>query len=258
MDALSPSFGLVAKAGRIELFGSVAGSFETTDHIRTREPRRWLWRAQSKSGTPAGNDRCKQGCVARVGQCRSRYCSFRSSLTDELVPFEVPSDPGRTYYRNAGKSTHTGAEASLYARLGQAGTVRVAYTRVNARFDEYESDGTDHSGNRVPGLAPNRFDAILSGSMGSGFAELRGLYQGELPVDDAGEHSSPGYFLTDLRLGLSQLGAGRTKFSPFIAVANVFDHRYNSSVVVNAFGRRFFEPGPGRTFTVGMGVALGG
>jgi len=42
-----------------------------------------------------------------------------------------------------------------------------------------------------------------------------------------------------------------------VAVSNVFDVTYNSSVVVNAFGARYFEPGPGRTFSLGMGVTFG-
>jgi iron complex outermembrane receptor protein len=33
------------------------------------------------------------------------------------------------------------------------------------------------------------------------------------------------------------------------------DENYNGSVSVNAVGGRFFEPGPGRTFHVGLNAA---
>jgi hypothetical protein len=36
----------------------------------------------------------------------------------------------------------------------------------------------------------------------------------------------------------------------------VFGRTYNASVVVNAAGGRYFEPGPGRTFFVGLDAAF--
>ena len=39
-----------------------------------------------------------------------------------------------------------------------------------------------------------------------------------------------------------------------IGIANLLDEEYNSSVVVNAFGGRYFEPGPGRTVHAGLRI----
>jgi hypothetical protein len=36
----------------------------------------------------------------------------------------------------------------------------------------------------------------------------------------------------------------------------VLDARYNASVTVNAFGGRYYEPGPGRTVYLGLAVDL--
>jgi iron complex outermembrane receptor protein len=47
---------------------------------------------------------------------------------------------------------------------------------------------------------------------------------------------------------------GRWALAPFIAMNNVFDKRYNGSVVLNATGRRYFEPAPGRNLYLGIGV----
>ena len=64
--------------------------------------------------------------------------------------------------------------------------------------------------------------------------------------------------MVDLRFGLDQL-LGSTDIRPFVGIDNVFDKRYNSSVIVNAWGRRYFEPSPGREiyvgFTIGFGVS---
>jgi len=40
--------------------------------------------------------------------------------------------------------------------------------------------------------------------------------------------------------------------SPYAGVRNLTDELYSSAVTVNAFGGRFYEPGPGRSFYVGL------
>jgi iron complex outermembrane receptor protein len=62
--------------------------------------------------------------------------------------------------------------------------------------------------------------------------------------------------VADLRIGASDLRLGRVAVAPFLGVSNIFDTRYNTSVVVNAFGGRFYEPGPGRALYAGVEVRL--
>ena len=255
MSAVSPSFGLVARRGAFEVFGSVARSFETPTTTELAN------RADGAGGL--NNELGAQRGLALEGGVRMEHAAgafetvlFRSRLNDELVPFEVPSEPGRTFYHNAGESVHTGAELSLLVALGEIGRLRMAYTRVNARFESYTPEGSDYSGNRVPGLAPDRLDTVLSIGTGSFFGDVRALGQSAVPVDDAGESESPAFFLADLRFGLDGADLGSTTISPWVAVTNLFDRTYNSSVVVNAFGGRYFEPGPGRGYTLGIEMAL--
>ena len=75
-------------------------------------------------------------------------------------------------------------------------------------------------------------------------------------ADESNEASTPGYELVTLRAGHTGLRVGRVLVQPFAEVENLLDETYNVSVVVNAFGGRFFEPGPGRTFRLGLNVAL--
>ncbi len=44
---------------------------------------------------------------------------------------------------------------------------------------------------------------------------------------------------------------------PFLGIDNLFDERYNSSIITNAFGRRYFEPSPDREFYVGLTIGTG-
>jgi iron complex outermembrane receptor protein len=125
---------------------------------------------------------------------------------------------------------------------------------VDGRFEEFQTAEHDFSGNRVPGLAPHHVDGRILLERGGAYFELRGLYLDAIPTDDANQHQSGAYFLVDTRFGIDAWSAGALDLSPFMAVANVLDRRYNASVVVNAAGLRFFEPGPGRTFQAGLRV----
>ena len=263
MDAVTPSIGLVARAGgRWELFGSVASSFETPTTTEL---------GNQPTGAGGFNpDLDPQRGLTFEGGVRGSFNDlwsgeitlFHTKLTDELVPFQLTAD--RDYYQNAGESHHTGWEVALDGRPLPGATVRVAYTRVDARFDVFTTDGgDDYSGNRVPGLAPNRVDALVILERGSGFLELRGLFQDEVPVNDSNVDgaglpiAAESYFVADVTAGLQDLRLGEMTVSPFVGVANLFDRAYVSSVVVNAFGGRFYEPGPPRTYRVGLGVGWG-
>jgi iron complex outermembrane receptor protein len=259
LDALSPSAGVVVRAAEaVEVYASFATSFETptTTELGNRPDAAGGFNPDldpTKARTVEG------GVRARLGGAWSVEGSvFHTALRDELVPFEVPSSPGRTFYRNAGRSHHRGWELSLEGRPSPAVRTRVAYTHVDGRFDAYATESGSFAGSRIPGLAPWRVDGTLTLERGGGFLEVRGLYQDAVPVDDANEHASPPYFLGDVRVGVDRLRAGGVEVSPWLALANALDRRYNTAVVVNAFGQRYYEPGPGRTLEVGARVWVGG
>jgi iron complex outermembrane receptor protein len=125
---------------------------------------------------------------------------------------------------------------------------------VDGRFDSYVTDVANYSGKRIPGVAPYRIDGRVTATHAAGYVQIRGLYQDAISVDDANRSRSPGYFLADVRVGLQDVRVAGVRLSPFAAVANMLDRRYDTSVVVNAFGGRYFEPGPGRTYQLGLSV----
>lgn len=257
MSAFSPSLGLVVRvAANAEIFGSVGRSFETptTTELANRPTTAGGFNPDlnpQKGTTIEGGARTV--LAKRLGL---ELSVFRTNTTDGLVPFEVASDPGRTYFRNSAESHHSGFELSADASLGGGVGFRLAYTDVNGEYDAYVTDDNDdYSGNKIAGLAPRRFDGLLTWEHRAGYIELRGLYQDELTVNDANSAQSPSYFITDLRVGSEDIDVGRFFLSPFVSIQNLGDKDYNASVVPNAFGSRFFEPGPSRTLRFGMGVS---
>lgn len=257
MSSISPSIGVHLSLGEAGLYGSVARSFETPT---TTE----LGNQPDRAGGLNPNLDPQVGWTTEVGlrgvwenQLAYDLALFNTKLSGQLVPFEVESAPGRTYFRNAGRSRIRGLEASTRAKLSDVVTSRVSYSYVDARFTEFESEGESFANNRVPGIAPHSLAGSLRASDGRWFGEVSLEVRGAVPADDANQAEADGFTLLDLKFGASALDFAGTSLSPFAGVQNLTDTRYASSVVVNAFGGRYFEPGPERSFFVGLSLTFG-
>ena len=259
MDQLSPSLGLsFSPAPDHSLFANVSSLFgtpTTTELANQADGSRGF----NPDLEPQTGWTLEAGARGRLGGGGGyEVALFRTELNDELIPFESVEQPGRTFFQNAGSSRYQGFEAALFGRLGNAFNGRLTYTYTSAEFLEYLVDGVDLAGNRIPGQAPHRLEGVVRGEHGRGFAELRLLYMDEIPANDANTAASEAYGLVDLRAGLREMDLGRLVVSPFVGVTNLLDEAYVASVVVNAFGGRFFEPGPSRSFYVGISAAWPG
>ena len=60
-----------------------------------------------------------------------------------------------------------------------------------------------------------------------------------------------------MRAGRDAISIGAMRASAFAGITNVLDATYNASVVINAFGGRYYEPAPGRSLYAGIGLAFG-
>ena len=253
MDALSPSVGATfSLAEWANLYGNVATSFETptTTELANRPDGAGGLNPELQPQTAISYE---LGLKGQLG-ARAAYelAAYHSDVENELIAFEVAQAPGRQFFRNAGSATHRGVESSLTLSPLRRALVRATYTYTDARFEEYVAAGQDRGGNQIPGIAPHRADLLLSYGMGSGlFAALETRRSSRIMVNDANTASSPAHTVTDLRAGLERVRVGPLELDPFAGLTNVFDVEYNTSVVINAFGSRFFEPGPGRSFYVG-------
>jgi iron complex outermembrane recepter protein len=259
LDSASPSFGFHASFTRaFRAYVNLTTAFETptTSELAFRPD----------GGTGFNPDLEPQvgitteiGGRGLVGQSLAwELVFFHTTLHNELVPFEVEEFPGNRYFRNTGKSNREGWEMALQYTPNRFLTSRLVLSTNDARFRAFEENGTDYSGNRVPGLAPYKVEGILRLGPGSWFAEVRGEASGSIPGDDLNtqEARSPAYELMDVRAGANEVNIFGLRLSPFIGVTNILDREYNTSVVANALGGRHFEPGPGRSVYFGSSMAV--
>jgi iron complex outermembrane receptor protein len=268
MSQVSPSAGIdLPVADRVNLFGSYSTVFETPT---TSE----LSNEVAASGgfnpnlEPMTGHAFEAGIRGGVGANASfELAAYQTNLENELIGFEIEGREGVLFFRNAGESRHRGVEGTL-SLADNSGLVRgdVTYTYTDAKFQEYEIEvngaPVDASGNRVPGVAPRRIQALLRLTpdlgIGDPFAEIVATHMDDVPVNDVNSAFAPSYELVDVRVGLGDVAVAGMTFAPWVAVTNALDEEYIGSVAVNAFGNRFFEPGPGRSFQVGFRAGWGG
>jgi iron complex outermembrane recepter protein len=257
MDAVSPSIGASYQlTHQLQLYGNVGTSFETptTTELANRpdgaggfnpllEPQRALSMELGAQG------RLNARMVYQLAV-------YRAHLRNSLIPFEVPEAPGRQFFRNAGSAVHRGVEAGLSLMPLPFFRVDGTYTHTDARFRSYSTANNTFDGNRVPGIAPHRLEvsATIEGPRRGWFATAEVRHLSEIPVDDANSASSPAHSLLDARAGNSGIRTGPVVIAPFLGIANILNTEYNTAVAVNAFGQRFYEPGPGRSFHLGTSL----
>lgn len=258
MNALSPSLGATLEVRPwVSLYGNVATSFETPTTTEL---------ANRPGGAGGFNpDLQPQRAISYEAGLRGRraawvayqLAAYHARVRDALIPFEVAEAPGRQFFRNAGTAIHRGVEAAATLAIRPGVRVDAAYTYTDARFGEHVTGGGDLAGNRVPGVAPHRLDLAVALEPGGGwFLVAEGRYVDTIPVDDANSAVSPAHRLAELRVGHAAVPLGALRLAPVAGVTNLLGESYNAGVAVNAFGRRFFEPGPGRSVFVGLSARL--
>ena len=255
LDDVSPMVGLLANLSPdVTVYGTYSTSFETPTTTEFANP--------SGAGgfnpllEPQAATNLEVGLRGGVGT-RTRYelAVFDIDVEDELIPYEIPSSPGRDFFANAGRSNRTGLEATLISQPTDRIGVTLSYTYADFTFADFLDDnGNDYSGNRIPGTVEQLVFAELSYRHPAGwFGALDALHVGDQFANNANSVADGAYTLSNLRLGFDANRGGAT-FSPFVGVNNLFDQSYNSNIRLNAFGRRYYEPGPGRNVYAGVAV----
>jgi iron complex outermembrane receptor protein len=259
MAALSPSFGVIYSPGRAtNLYANFGTSFQTptTTELANRPEGAGGFNPALQPERTRSFEAGLRGVLD--GRTTYQLAAYHARTRNALIGFEVPAMPGRTFYRNAGSAVHRGVEAEATALLMDDVALRLAYTLTDARFGSYRTAGEVLDGKRVPGVAPHRAEASLRYRTAGGYLELWGRALAGIPADDQNNATSPAYALAGVRGGVDGVRVGGVEVAPFAGLDNLFGQRYNAAVSINAFGGRYYEPGPGRTFFAGARVGLGG
>ena len=106
----------------------------------------------------------------------------------------------------------------------------------------------------IPGTAENVVFGEIDYQHPRGwYAAMDFIYIDDQFTNNANSAINESYTLANLRFGFER-DAGSMVVSPFFGINNLFDETYNANVRINAFGGRFFEPGPDRNAYAGVSI----
>lgn len=277
MERLSPMAGIVYRPYELmKVYGTFSTAFQTptTNELSNRPGGAGGFNPDLKPERIRSYEAGMKG-VWHPWRLSYDLAFYHLAIADMLIPYQI-QDPGteEVFFRNAGRTRNRGGELKLdWSPLGGLRTT-LAYTWMDFRFDDFlvesaAGDSVQLAGNAVPGVPPQTLFARLTYEHATGsYGELNlqwmdrtfaNDFNGPAPGSDEPleDFVNDAYVTIDLRLGLvGQLR--RLGFELFMGVNNLLDERYNGSIVPNAFGNRFFEPAPGRSWYGGIQMSLPG
>lgn len=181
--------------------------------------------------------------------------AYRIDSRDEIVP--ALNRGGRASFANAGATRREGIELGAWMPFGERWSATLAASWVDACFEDDFSFVVQNetrmvsAGNRMPGIPRTDLFAELTWRAPEGrwSTALEARAVGRIAVDDRNTDDAPGHARFAWRLS----GAFGDGWRAFLRVDNLFDRRAVGSVIVNEANGRFFEPGAGRSVTLGVG-----
>jgi iron complex outermembrane receptor protein len=266
-QATNPVLGVTYHANEaLNLYANYGKGFETPTLAEV---------AYSGSGSPSFNTAVNASSsqhlelgakwTPRAGS-RVDFTVFQVKSTDEIVV--LSSTSGQTTFKNAPGTTRSGWELSGSTLLSPQVRATVAASQVDASYNQAFTSGTTPiaAGNKLPGIPQSfLFSELLwssqkmdAGKPGKALGSQAGLeltQAGRLFANDTNTASAEGY--TTLNLKASHgwaLGSG--SMTAYARIDNLADERYVGSVIVNQAASQFYEPAPGRSWTLGLRLSL--
>lgn len=259
---VSPRIALLREFGpALAVYASVSAGFSppTVDEIRPSD------------GSLNAGLQAERGVSYEVG---GRGNFFANRLRYEVAVFDFElretitsstTAQGIAVFNNAGTTHQRGLEAGLSGWLWQPvgpGTAPAglrawaSYAYNDFRFGSaYVGAGGDASGNRLPGTAPQTLSAGLDFNEKSGFYLSPNLgHQARIFLNDGNTAAAVGYWVYGARGGWRRTLAGHLELNLFAGLDNALDRRYSLGNDLNAFGGRYFQPAPGRSYYGGAQV----
>ncbi len=162
---------------------------------------------------------------------------------------------------NAGRTVHNGIEVFLQGvdlfAIENFGAY-LSYTYADFKFDEFQDDDEDFSGNDLTGTAPHLL------RLGLDYTPVRGIYAhltyqfvDAMPLRDDNAVYSDAYQLVAIRAGYKFDWQRRWSFDLYVGFDNLFDEQYASMFLINAVGfggsaPRYYYPGQPRNHYFGV------
>lgn len=166
---------------------------------------------------------------------------------------------GAEYFVNAGRTRQNGLEALLKYKLIDAGSrfitrwqVWSSYSYQPYRFTDYRQGSTDYTGNALTGVPRQIWVTGMDIEMQKRwYVNASFNVTGALPLTDANDVYADGYQLAQLKWGYRTKQQAK-QWDFFAGIDNLLNQHYSLGNDINALGKRYYNPAPGRNLFAGI------
>lgn len=166
---------------------------------------------------------------------------------------------GAEYFVNAGRTRQNGLEALLKYKLIDAGSrfitrwqVWSSYSYQPYRFTDYRQGSTDYTGNALTGVPRQIWVTGMDIDMQKRwYVNASFNVTGALPLTDANDVYADGYQLAQLKWGYRTKQQAK-QWDFFAGIDNLLNQHYSLGNDINALGKRYYNPAPGRNLFAGI------
>jgi iron complex outermembrane receptor protein len=172
------------------------------------------------------------------------------------------NDAGEEYFVNAGGTKQTGMEHQLTFTIYPAKKIGFLY-KLEAiasssfsyyRFDDYKILDQSFSGNKLTGVPEENVVLSLNMQFAAGFEiYFQHQYVSAIPLNDANSIYSDAYNTSLVKISWSHLFS-KFDIQLFSGIDNLTNANYSAGHDINAFGGRYYNPAPGRTYLLGIKI----
>ena len=172
---------------------------------------------------------------------------------------------GNEYFVNAGQMDQKGLEASVLGQLFSAPEASFLQSLILSsnlthqyyKFEQYQVDDQDYSGNKVTSVPDWIWANTLSLQFAKGF-EFNALhnYTSSIPLNDANTVHADSYHLIQAKLSWTGTVINRHKLQVFFGTDNLLNEKYSLGNDINAMGNRYFNAAPPRNYYAGVKFML--
>ena len=182
--------------------------------------------------------------------------AFYIPTDDEITPYEIEQFPGRTFYRNAGKTSRKGIEIIFNHNISKKINFDNSYTFSDFKFREFTSGSNNLNDNYLPGIPKNIFNSNISYKTENGLIFLTEfIYNDKIYSSNNNDVFEKPYWLSNFKIS-KKINNKKLFWDIYFGLNNIFNTYYSDNIRLNAFGGRFFEPAPLRNFYLGLNLKV--
>jgi len=165
--------------------------------------------------------------------------AFYTTVTNELIRYELKDFPDQNFYRNLGESTRYGIEVDASLIPFKNHMLKGGISFASYKFSE------DGSQKNLPGVPTTTANLRWTYDNNSWKLYIDGRFIGDYFADNANAVCINHYGIANLEIQ-KQFRLKSTSIVLGCSIFNLTDTRYFDNIRINAFEGRFYEPSAGR------------